>query len=471
MGEGFGARTRRRRGVICCTAFALSIWPVARLDAPMWPFSWIKQFLPRSLYGRAALILLLPVVVVQLVVSSAFIQRYYEEVTQQMSQALSLDLALVLDTYVEAGVPEATRLGDALDIEIVTDAAPPERDDWVFYDFSGVFVIDTLRDELDGVVTVDLAADPRVAHIAIAAATGRPEVLIHVPRKRLSASNPHQLLVILVFTGVVMTILAYLFLRNQLRPIRRLAHAAEAFGKGRMVDYKPSGASEVRSAGQAFLDMRDRIESQIEQRTMMLSGVSHDLRTPLTRLRLGLSMLDDSADVADLTRDVTEMEMLLATFLDFARGDALDDPSSVDAAALARQVVEDAARGGGAVHYLGPEGLPGIEMRPQAVQRALGNLVGNALRYGRQARVSVALLDGAVRFSVEDDGPGIPPEQRADALRPFFRLDAARNQDRGSGVGLGLAIVNDIAQRHGGTLKLDDSADMGGLRAVLILPS
>jgi two-component system osmolarity sensor histidine kinase EnvZ len=274
----------------------------------------------------------------------------------------------------------------------------------------------------------------------------------------------------MVFTGILMTGLAYLFLRNQLRPIRRLATAAEAFGKGRMVPYKPAGAEEVRSAGRAFLDMRARIESQIEQRTMMLSGVSHDLRTPLTRMRLGLSMLDGEQGVEELERDVDEMEGLLDTFLDFARGEALDDPAASDPAALARDVVEAAQRAGGSVSYEGPDDAPDVQMRPKAVRRALGNLVSNALRYGKTAVVSVTLLDNALTFVVEDDGPGIPPESRGDAVLPFLRLDTARNQDRGSGVGLGLAIANDIARRHGGTLRLGDSARLGGLRVDLVLP-
>jgi two-component system osmolarity sensor histidine kinase EnvZ len=286
----------------------------------------------------------------------------------------------------------------------------------------------------------------------------------------VSASNPHQLLVIMASTGIFMTALAYLFLRNQLRPIRRLAAASEAFGKGRRVPYHPAGASEVRSAGRAFLEMRDRIEGQIEQRTMMLSGVSHDLRTPLTRMRLGLSMLPEEPEVEDLVRDVEEMERLLDTFLDFARGEALDDPAEADPAALARGVVEAARRGGGSVTYEGPETAAPVGMRPMAVQRALTNLVSNALRYGETAVVSVALLDGALSFSVEDDGPGIPPESRGDAVRPFVRLDSARNQDRGSGVGLGLAIADDIARRHGGTLRLGESARLGGLRVDLVLP-
>ncbi|MDG4647535.1 ATP-binding protein [Roseibacterium sp. SDUM158017] len=436
-------------------------------------FSWLKRLAPRGIYARAALILILPVLVVQLVVSSVFIQRHYENVTEQMALALSYDLNLILDRFAREGAQAGLSTADALEVEVQipsraeTGQASDRR---AFYDLSGTVMTEIFRDRLPDVRAVDLLENHRLAIISVGAGAGRPAMDLTVSRQRVSASNPHQLLVIMVSTGILMTGLAYLFLRNQLRPIRRLAAAAEAFGKGRMVPYHPGGANEVRSAGRAFLDMRARIESQIEQRTMMLSGVSHDLRTPLTRMRLGLSMLDGGPDIADIERDVDEMEGLLDTFLDFARGEALDDPSESDPAALAQEVVEAARRGGGEIEYDGPDEAVPVQMRPKAVQRALSNLVSNALRYGRRAVVSVTLLDSALRFSVEDDGPGIPPESRGDAVLPFLRLDTARNQDRGSGVGLGLAIANDIARRHGGTLRLGESARLGGLRVDLVLP-
>jgi two-component system osmolarity sensor histidine kinase EnvZ len=437
----------------------------------MTPFSWLKRLIPRGIYARAALILILPVLVVQLVVSSVFIQRHYENVTEQMALALSYDLNLILSRFARDGAEAGFATAEALAVEV---RIPPRIEPGFrrsFYDLSGAVMTDIFRARLPDVRAVDLTRNWRRAMISVGAAEGRPAMDLVVARQRVSASNPHQLLVIMVFTGILMTGLSYLFLRNQLRPIRRLARAAEAFGMGRTVHYHPAGASEVRSAGRAFLEMRARIESQIEQRTMMLSGVSHDLRTPLTRMRLGLSMLGEGPEIRDIERDVDEMEGLLDTFLDFARGDALDDPAESDPAALARDVVESAARGaGGRIAYDGPETATPVQMRPRAVRRALGNLVSNALRYGEKAVVSVALLDEALRFSVEDDGPGIPPESRGDAVLPFLRLDSARNQDRGSGVGLGLAIANDIAKRHGGTLRLGESARLGGLRVDLELP-
>lgn len=432
----------------------------------------IKQALPRGLYGRAALILIVPIVTLQLVVSVGFLQRHFEGVTGQLTSALGHDLRLVGDTLSEAGPQAAADIAGRLDMGVIAREAP----DWAgetqarrrWYDYSGREVIATLNAMEPDIGWIDLAANDRRVFLSLEGPDA--PLVLEIDRRRVSASNPHQLFVLMIFTGILMTAVAYLFLRNQLRPIRRLARAAEAFGKGRMEPYKPAGALEVRAAGRAFLDMRARIERAIEQRTMMLSGVSHDLRTPLTRMKLALSMLEDAPEAADLMRDVTEMEALLTTFLDFARSDALDDPEPVDLLALAREAGGDAARlGRGQVALVLPEKAPVVALRPQAVRRALGNLLSNALRYGTQARLSLAIMDRSVRFTIEDDGPGIAPEDRAEAVRPFARLDQARNQDRGSGVGLGLAIANDIARGHGGTMRLSDSEDLGGLRIDLVL--
>lgn len=429
-------------------------------------FAWLKRILPRGLYGRAALILLVPIVTLQIVVSGQILQRYFQGVAGQMSEALALDLALVASAVGDGA--RAAALAEALEIQIVDIAATGVQDRREVYDLTGIEAIRVLRAELPGLVAVDLVTDWRRPLIAVQTAEG--PVGLAVSRRRMSASNPHQLLVLMVFFGLLLTWVAYLFLRNQLKPIKRLAEAAEAFGKGRVLPYSPSGATEVRSAGRAFLDMRARIEAMIAQRTLMLSGVSHDLRTPLTRMKLALGMIEDGPEVADLRRDVEEMETLLATFLDFARGEALDDPAPTDPVALVRALVADTERGGGAVELVAPETAAPVLLRPQALRRCLSNLLGNALRYGNRARVTVSLPERALRITVEDDGPGIPAARREEAMQPFARLDAARNQDRGSGVGLGLAIARDIAQRHGGSLTLDDSAALGGLRVELVLP-
>lgn len=236
--------------------------------------------------------------------------------------------------------------------------------------------------------------------------------------------------------------------------------------------YRPRGATQVRKAGAAFLDMRARIERQIEQRTLMLSGVSHDLRTPLTRLRLGLSLLPEDDETRALQQDVTEMERLVDEFLSFARGDAMEGIETVDPGQIARRVVENAERAGQPV-TLGAVTLQGAggdlaKLRPQAVQRALENLIGNAVRYGDRVVVSITQTEAELRFAVEDNGPGIPQDRRDEALRPFTRLDTARNPNRGGGVGLGLSIAADIARSHGGALRLGEST-LGGLKAELVV--
>lgn len=426
----------------------------------------IKRYLPRSLYGRAALILLVPIITLQLVVSIGFVQRLYEDVTEQMTQNITVELALLLEE-VETGT-DPVQVSDRLAMTAVfTDVTL--RDRRRFYDLSGKVIARVLRDRFQNVQAIDLVEDRKAVRMKMT--TARGPMLVEFPRRRVSASNPHQLIVLMVLTGALMTLIAYLFLRNQLRPIRRLARAAEAFGKGRHEPYYPGGANEVRSAGTAFLSMRARIERQIEQRTLMLSGVSHDLRTPLTRLKLGLSMQDATPETAALISDVDEMEQLIAAFLDFARADATEELETVDLHQLLQTIVADAVRSGRDVSLgvLSDVTRP-IELRPMAIRRALENLMGNAVRYGSRARVSLDVLDKTVRLKVEDDGPGIPPDLRDEALKPFSRLDNARNQNKGSGVGLGLAIAADITRTHGGTLRLGDSNDLGGLSAEIVLP-
>lgn len=434
-------------------------------------WDWLKRFMPRGLYGRAAMILIVPIVTLQLVVSIAFLQRHFEDVTGQLTYGLGVELQLLRDELAEGGLAEAAGVAESLGIEMAEGAGP----DWVgdevvrrrWYDLSGRVVVDVLLLMVPEISWIDLAEDDKQVQLGLSVAGESVEMTL--TRRRVSASNPHQLLVLMIFTGILMTTVAFLFLRNQVRPIRRLARAAEAFGKGQVLDYSPRGALEVRAAGRAFLDMRARIERQIEQRTMMLSGVSHDLRTPLTRMKLGLTMLEQGPDTDALIRDVEEMEALLTAFLDFARSDALDDPEEVDVLALARQVAEDAGRMGGSVELVLPDAVPLSALRPGAVRRALSNLLTNALRYGSRARLSLTVMDRSLRFTVEDDGPGIAPGDRDRAVRPFARLDEARNQNRGGGVGLGLAIANDVARSHGGNLRLSDSADLGGLRVDLVL--
>ncbi len=436
-------------------------------------FRWLKPWMPRSLYARALLILLLPVLTLQLVISVSFLQRHFEGVTRQMTSSVLLELRYLIRETGGAGPDariRAAEIGAPLALTVDwPDGPPPAGDGRAFYDLSGVTVVRTLRQGLPELAAIELVRNDAV-RLWLDLPQGRMRVAFD--RARVSAINPHQFLVVMIVFGALMTVIAYVFMRNQLRPIARLAAAAAAFGKGRRVPFEPGGAQEVRAAGTAFVAMRNRIERQTSARTMMLSGVSHDLRTPLTRLKLGLSMLDD-AEAGPLLRDVDEMQGLIDGFLDFARGDAEDDLAPEDPVALVHAALADAQRAGLSVRLgevRGADLLNGpVPLKAAAIRRALDNLIGNALRYGTMAQVSLVVGERSLRFSVEDDGPGIPVAARDEAIRPFTRLDPSRNQDRGSGVGLGLAIVADIARAHGGTLRLGESVAMGGLRADLVL--
>ncbi len=437
-------------------------------------FTWLKRYVPSGIYARAALILMLPVVFLQLVVTVIFAQRHFEGVTLQMTNTVLREVALVMRSVekartvqdVPAQVAEDAGLLE-IDVIPVAQADVPERFQRNWDDYSGTVMAPRLFEAIEGLRAVDLRNDKRVK-LYIDHAKG--PLLVEFDRRRISAVNSHQMFVYTLFFGVVLTLIASVYLRNQLRPIKRLARASEAFGRGRHEPFTPAGAVEVRAAGNAFLDMRARIERHIEQRTLMLSGVSHDLRTPLTRMRLGLSMMDD-AEAEPLMQDVEDMQRMLDEFLDFARGAAEGDPEAVRPHAFVEEIVEDAQRAGRDVTLLPAEGegQGTVMLRRVAMRRAVDNLISNAVRYGARAEVSVMLTSKTLRVRVEDDGPGIPEERRTEATRPFTRLDPARNQDRGGGVGLGLAIATDIARAHGGVLRLGESATLGGLRADIVI--
>ena len=435
----------------------------------------LKSFLPRGLFGRAALILVLPIVVLQLVVAATFIQRHFEGVTRQMSEGVAIEIRYLLAEVAAApdlatAQARADDLGRALDLTVVLPGGPPlAADERAFWDWSGRAVIQTLRSRLPEMEVADLLVNQRAMRVWFSTPFG--DLRIEMDRRRVSASNPHQLLVLMVFASVVMTGVAFVFLRNQMTPIARLAKAAEAFGKGQVVPYRPRGALEVRAAGNAFLDMRARIERQIETRTMMLSGVSHDLRTPLTRMKLALSLMPEDDETEALSRDVAQMERMVNAFLAFARGDAMEEAVPVDPSALLAAVAEAAVRAGqpvtlGAMDWPPPGRPAQLRLRPDALNRALENLIGNAVRHGNRVEASLVTGERMLRFVIEDDGPGIPREQRDEAVQPFRRLDSARNPNSG-GVGLGLAIAADVARSHGGALRLGESERLGGLRAEL----
>lgn len=435
-----------------------------------------RKVLPRSLFGRALTILLVPIVALQLLVGLVFFQRHYQRVTEQMTRNVAYELAYAVNEIDTSPDPAqtalvVTQLARPLELWLTVDPGetlvPGVKRD--FIDFTGGKVAETFEASLRRPLAIDLS-DPHSAVIRMQTRAGVMEA--SVPRDRLSVSNPHQLLVLMIVAAFLLTAVAVVFLRNQVRPIRALAEAAEAFGKGRSVPFRPSGAEEVRRAGAAFLSMRSRLERQIEQRTQMLSGVSHDLRTPLTRMKLTLALMDDTEEARDLLQDTDQMERMLGEFLAFARGDGLEETVPTDPFDLAESVADDARRTGTTVEITtsgqATEAL--VPLRAGAVGRALTNLVGNAARHAQRVHLAVRLTDKWLTYVVEDDGPGIPEHERARALQPFTRLDAARPQAEGGHVGLGLSIAMDVARSHGGSLELGESAELGGLRATFRVP-
>ena len=431
-------------------------------------FTWIKSYMPKRLYYRAALILVFPVVFLQLIVSIVFIQKHFEGVTVQMTRTVAAELDLLTEVIERDGAVAAQQiarsLGMAMSI-VSQDTEFIERRR--MFDLTGIVVRRELL-ALPEILTVDM---PNNKKVNTRIKSGQEYFDLQFSRKRVSASNPHQLIVYLIVFGAFFTVIAFFYLRNQLRPITRLANAAEAFGHGENVNYYPSGALEVRAAGQAFLDMRERIQRHLKQRTMILSGVSHDLRTPITRLKLGLAFLPKEQR-EPLEKDVEDMNLLLNEFLDFAKFQNETDvpPEDINPSVLIDDLIENFSRANIKIESLGKINITSIKLKPFAIKRALENLINNANRYGSQILIETKSEENSLIISVHDDGPGIDQTQYEEVLQPFSRLDPSRNQNKGSGVGLGLPIAKEIVEAHGGILKLSKSSILSGLSVSLIIP-
>ena len=424
--------------------------------------------MPKRLYYRAALILVFPVVFLQLIVSIVFIQRHFEGVTVQMTRTVAAELDLITEVIERDGAVAAQQIARSLGMSMsIVSQETNFLERRRIYDLTGLVVRRELL-SLPEILNVDLP-DNRKVNARIK--SGQEYFDLQFSRRRVSASNPHQLIVYLLVFGAFFTVIAFFYLRNQLRPITRLADAAEAFGLGENVPYDPSGALEVRAAGQAFLDMRERIQRHLKQRTMILSGVSHDLRTPLTRLKLGLSFLPEEQR-KPLEKDVEDMNLLLNEFLDFAKQDNETDlpTEDINPTVLVNELIENFRRTGIQIESIGEIGNNLFKLKPFPIKRALENLINNADRYGQKILIEKKIENNFLIFSVHDDGPGIDEAHYDEVLQPFTRLDPSRNQNRGSGVGLGLPIAKEIAEGQGGSLKLSKSDILSGLNAALIIP-
>jgi two-component system osmolarity sensor histidine kinase EnvZ len=436
-----------------------------------------KGMMPTGLYARSLLIIIVPMVILQSVVAFVFMERHWNTVTRRLSAAVTQDISALIDiygTFPHDSDPAQTRaqihrmaqdrLGLGVDFLPVTEMPPPGPKP--FFSLLDQALSEEIRKQIGKPFWIDTVGRSNLVEIRIQLDDAVMRVFAR--RSAAYASNSEIFLLWMVGTSLVLLTVAILFLRNQIRPILRLADAAESFGKGREVPgFRPRGAREVRRAAQAFLEMKRRIERTLEQRTTMLAGVSHDLRTVLTRFKLELALIGDSPEVDAMRRDVDEMGRMLEAYLAFARGDAGEQSAPTDMAAFLDELKADAERHGHKTMVVF-HGHPVVTVRPHAYKRCLANLVSNAARFGSAISITGHRDHRWLTVTVDDDGPGIPVALREDVFKPFLRLDVARNQDEG-GTGLGLAIARDIARSHGGDIALADSP-LGGLRATVRIP-
>lgn len=434
---------------------------------------WITSRLPKGLYARALLIIVTPMVLLQSVVAFVFMERHYNQVTLRLSASLAQDVAALIEVYENypqrdnaAILRKIANEKLRLNVELLPPDPLPPPGPKPFFSLIDTALSQEIGRLIDRPFWIDTVGDSNLVEIRIQ--LDKAVMRVFARRSQAYASNSHIFLVWMVGTSLVLLAIAILFLRNQIKPILRLAEAAEAFGKGREIaDFRPRGAREVRQAALAFMEMKRRIERQIEQRTTMLAGVSHDLRTVLTRFKLELALLEDGPEVEALRRDVDEMQRMLEAYLEFARGEAGEQPQLVDVSEILDDLAAEANRRGkrASASFAGP---PIVQVRPDAFRRCLGNLVSNAIRFGSTVMLSGNREPRWLTVQVDDDGPGIPDDRRDDVFRPFLRLDDARNQNE-TGTGLGLAIARDIAGVHGGDIALSRSP-LGGLRATVRIP-
>jgi two-component system osmolarity sensor histidine kinase EnvZ len=444
-----------------------------------WTRAWrtLSELAPKGLYARALIIIIAPIVLLESVVAFTFMERHWNQVTRRLSDGMARDMGAIVDLYEASGnIADTARLIDLaqnrfnMSLSVLPRTDLPTQQPKPFFDLLDRALSDEIRANIKRPFWIDTVGQSR--HVEIRVKLDHAILRFVAQRGQAYASNSHIFLMWMVGTSVVLLTVAILFLRNQIRPILRLAEAADAFGKGRPVpnDFRPRGAREVRQASQAFLEMRDRIRHHVEQRTTMLAGVSHDLRTVLTRFKLELALHGDTPETNALKADVNEMQHMLEDYMAFAKGDGGEEAAPTDVGALLAEVQEDTAYLGTPIEVRMRQAKSELvlPLKRQAFKRAIVNLVTNASRFGDFVIIRATSDDSWLRIEVDDDGPGVPQAERDNVFRPFYRLDHARNQDAGNS-GLGLAIARDIARSHGGDIALSVSS-MGGLRATMRVP-
>ncbi|MCD8562577.1 MAG: ATP-binding protein [Alphaproteobacteria bacterium] len=437
-----------------------------------------RHVVPGSLFGRSLLILIIPILLIQIITIFVFFDRHWGKMTDRLAFGVAGEIRLMADAIERTpDNPERVELITgyaAKSLQILISYNPDETlKDPQSLQSSGLWqslvtysLADQLTENLGRPFRID--ADVQEKWFEISVQLDKGVMHVSVPERRVYSASGYIFLIWMFSISMVLMMLAILFMRGQIRPIRKLAMAAERFGRGLDApSFKPEGAREVRQAAEAFIEMRARIKRQIEQRTLMLAGVSHDLRTPLTRLKLELSMEGDRPSIREMKRDVEDMERMITGYLDFVRGEGEEEATRIDLIPLLRRSAETARKQGIAVECTAPETLE-MTLKPMAFQRALDNLVGNAVRYAPALWVSAQRDESAVLIRIEDNGPGIPEELYEEVFKPFTRVDTSRNADTG-GVGLGMPIAMDSIHGHGGKIWLEKSP-YGGLAVLIKLP-
>ena len=434
----------------------------------------LERHLPAGLYQRSLIIIIAPIVVLQGIMVGIILDRHWDNVTKVMSRSLSREIALITDLYDRsdkslAALEDLEDLANRrlrLGLTIEKNAELPEPVDAPWLSLVDTRLNRYLQREIGRPFWIDTTGNTGYVDIRVEVEKGTI-FRIFAEADRASAASTNVLLFWMIISSLILLAIAIAFMRKQIKPIVELAHAARSFGMGHDVGFTPRGATEVKQAAHAFLNMKERIERHVEQRTAMLAGVSHDLRTILTRFKLELAFLGESKKVKALKEDVDEMQRMLDAYMAFVRGDGGERAEIADISLMLDGAAKTAARGPDQVTVDAVKGLH-AKVKPNAFRRLTVNLIANAARFGKAVIVAAKAEGSRLMVTVDDDGPGIPVESREDVFRPFFRLDSARNQDE-TGTGLGLAIARDIARAHGGDIRLEDSP-LGGLRAVVEIP-